>query len=111
AGSATDTEDGAIAANELTWKIVFHHSDHTHPFIDALPSSPNSFTTANSGETSADVGYEIILSATDSDGMTGSSSVMLAPNTVDMSFATVPAGFETTLDGEPHVTPFQVTSV
>jgi hypothetical protein len=110
-GSATDVEDGAIAADKLTWKIVFHHSDHTHPFIDALPSTPNSFTTAKSGETSADVAYEIILSATDSDGMTGSNSVMLVPNTAGMSFETVPPGLETTLDGEPHVTPFEVTSV
>ncbi len=111
AGQATDVEDGPIDPASLTWKIVFHHSDHTHPFIDALPSSPNSFQTANSGETSADVGYEIVLSATDSDGMVGSTSVFLVPRTVRLTFETLPPGLATTLDGEPFQTPFDVTSV
>ncbi len=111
AGSAVDAEDGAIAANKLTWKIVFHHADHTHPFIDALVSSPNSFVTADSGETSVDVGYQITLSATDSDGMTGSSTVELFPNTVDLHFDTVPPGIGMTLDGQPHGTPLDVASV
>ena len=110
-GSASDVEDGAIDPASLTWKIVFHHSDHTHPFIDALAASPNSFDTADSGETSADVGYEIILSATDSDGMTGSASVFLVPHTVTLTFATLPPGLSMTLDGEPFQTPFDVTSV
>ncbi|HEY2387115.1 MAG TPA: PQQ-dependent sugar dehydrogenase [Candidatus Binatia bacterium] len=111
AGNATDIEDGPIDPASLVWKIVFHHSDHTHPFIDALPSSPNSFATADSGETSPDVGYQIILSATDSDGMTGSASVSIVPHTVALTFETLPPGLSTTLDGEPFETPFAVTSV
>jgi glucose/arabinose dehydrogenase len=110
-GSATDAEDGPIDPSTLVWKVVFHHSDHTHPFIDALPSSPNSFETANSGETSPDVGYQIILSATDSDGLTGSTSVFIVPHTVVLTFETLPPGLSTTLDGEPLATPFEVTSV
>jgi len=61
-----------------------------------LAASPNSFDTADSGETSADVGYEIILSATDSDGMTGSASVFLVPHTVTLTFATLPPGLSMT---------------
>ncbi len=111
AGSATDVEDGPLAAAGLTWKVVFHHDDHTHPFLEALPGSPQTFTTANTGETDADVWYEIILTATDSDHMGGSTSVAVVPRTVDLTFQTTPPGFGVTIDGEPHLTPFVVTSV
>jgi glucose/arabinose dehydrogenase len=111
AGSATDLEDGPLAASSLTWKIVFHHSDHTHPFIASRTGSPQSFTTTNVGETAADVGYEIRLSATDSDGITGTASVLIMPRTVDLTFETTPAGLGITLDGQPHVTPFTATSI
>ncbi len=111
AGSATDVEDGPLAASSLTWKVVFHHADHTHPFLDALVGSPQAFTTANSGETDPDVWYEIVLSATDSDHMTGTTAIAVVPRTVDLTFETTPPGFGVTLDGEPHLTPFVVTSV
>ena len=111
AGSATDVEDGPLAASSLTWKVVFHHADHTHPFLDALPGSPQDFATANTGETDPDVWYEVILSAVDSDHMTGTTAVAVVPRTVDLTFETTPPGFGVTLDGEPHLTPFAVTSV
>ena len=49
-GDASDTEDGPINPATLHWKIVFHHNTHTHPFIDDLAGSPQSFVWADLGE-------------------------------------------------------------
>lgn len=31
--TATDAEDGELPPDAFTWEIVFHHDDHTHPFM------------------------------------------------------------------------------
>ena len=110
-GGATDFEDGTIPAQSLSWKVVFHHEDHTHPFLNSVTGSPPQFTTANVGETSPVVSYEVVLTAVDVDGITASTSAFLVPRTVDLTFQTTPVGLGITLDGQPQVTPFQVTSV
>jgi glucose/arabinose dehydrogenase len=33
AGTGTDAEDGTLPASAFTWEVVFHHADHTHPFM------------------------------------------------------------------------------
>ena len=111
AGSAVDPEDGALPASALHWKVIFHHRTHTHPFIDDLPGSPSTFTTFTTGESDFDVGYEIVLSATDSSGLTATTSVMIDPLTAVMTFASAPSGLQVTLDGQPLLTPTAVTGV
>src|SRR5206468_5995601 len=69
------------------------------------------FTTANSGETDPNVWYEIALSATDADHMTGTAAITVVPRTGDVTFETTPPGLAVTIDGQPHLTPFVLTSV
>ena len=31
--TATDAEDGTLAASRLSWVVLRHHDAHTHPFL------------------------------------------------------------------------------
>jgi len=111
AGSAVDPDQGTLPASSLHWKVIFHHADHTHPYIDDLPGNPQSFETNIGGEPDPDVGYEIQASATDSTGLTGTLSVFILPITHDFTLATTPAGIGLTLDGQPVTSPGTFTGV
>ena len=76
--AAPATWTGRRPSSALHWKITFHHAEHIHPYIDDLVGSPQSFTTAT-GETSANVAYEIALSATDATGLTVTESIVIVP--------------------------------
>jgi glucose/arabinose dehydrogenase len=111
-GTASDPEDGALAPAALRWRIDFHHDTHIHP---AMPNttgiSSGTFAIPNTGETSANVWYRIYLTATDSAGLSTTSSVDVLPNTTTMTLTTLPAGLQVTLDGQPVTTPVSLASV
>lgn len=110
-GSGTDTEDGALAAAKFSWQIDFHHNTHKHdqPAINGVTSG--NFLVPNEGELAADVFYRIILTVTDSKGLTGKDSVDVIPNKTTMNFATTPAGLKILLDGQPVTTPLAIVGV
>lgn len=110
-GSASDPDDGALPASALHWKVVFHHKTHTHPFIDDLIGSPQSFVTDSSGEMDTDISYEIILSAADSSGLVTTKSVTILPQVVSFTLDTSPSGLQVTLDGSLATAPFTANGV
>jgi glucose/arabinose dehydrogenase len=111
-GSASDVEDGDLPASAFTWQVDFHHDTHLHPFIAATTGSKTgSFTIPTRGETSSNVYYQIILKVQDSVGLTRTVTRNILPRKVDMTFATIPAGLQLTLDGQNRITPFTVTGV
>jgi glucose/arabinose dehydrogenase/chitodextrinase len=107
-GSATDPDDGTLPASAFSWTILFHHDSHVHPgggpFTDTktgtlqIPLSGHDFE----GTTS----YEIILTVTDSSGLTASTSVTVIPDKVNLSFDTVPTGLNVEIDGITRRAPF-----
>ncbi len=112
AGGAVDLEDGVLAPAALTWEAVFHHDSHTHPFIDPFSgTSGGTFTIPDTGEVSTDVYYQLTLTATDSQGMSTSTSVDLHPRLSQISLATVPNGLKVALDGVPLTSPASSLSV
>lgn len=111
AGSAADAEDGPLSASALHWEIRFHHADHWHPHLNDLPGSPQAFDATATGHTETDVSYRIILRATDSSGLTGETSLYILPRLARLRLETSPSGLQITLDGQPRVTPLEVTSV
>ena len=111
-GAGTDAEDGALPPGALSWTIVFHHDDHTHPFLGPLAGiTGGSFSIPTSGETSANVFYRIELTVTDSAGASSTTFVDIVPNVVTLTLASDPPGLELTLDGQPITTPYQVAGV
>ena len=84
-GFGSDAEDGALGAAALSWKIVFHHDTHSHPFLDFAGTGNGSFTIPDTGETAADTWYRIILTATDSNGQTSTASRDIFPHVIKMT--------------------------
>jgi PKD repeat protein len=111
-GSASDPEDGPLPPGALTWEVIRHHDTHTHPFFprttgDSLemegPPPEDITATATSY-------LEVILTATDSDGLSTTVSRDLLPRTVDLTFGTEPSGLELDIAGSPVLAPTTVTS-
>jgi glucose/arabinose dehydrogenase len=110
-GSGTDTEDGTLSADHMSWQINFHHDNHKHDEPPRDGISEGTFEIPDQGETSANVWYRFILTVTDSKGSIGKDSVDVHPKKSMLNLATVPSGLQVTLDGQPHTTPFETESV
>ncbi len=79
-GSGTDP-DQMLPASALQWTVLLHHNNHVHPYSTA--SGPTgSFTVEEHGQ--GNYSYEIVLTVTDSSGLTNSQSITLPviPNTL-----------------------------
>ena len=111
-GSATDAQDGTLPASSLTWTVLRHHATHTHPWFG--PSTGNNLTfqaPAPEDLAAATNSYlEVILTATDSGGLTTTVSRNVMPKTVAITFATSPAGRILQVNGTQLVGPTTVTS-
>lgn len=112
-GTALDAEDGVLGNMSLSWEVLKHHDTHYHPFLD--PTIGNNFTIppAFSPEDyyAATNSYiEIILTATDADGLYSTLSRNIQPRKVLLEFDTDPSGLDIYLDGTVIVTPANATS-
>ena len=72
-GMATDP-DQTLPPSALTWQVLLHHNNHIHPHLAATGTS-GSFLVDSHGE--GTYAYEIILTATDSSGLTNTRSITL----------------------------------
>jgi len=110
-GSAVDGEDGEIPKQSLLWEVRQHHNNHWHPFLDptageriALDGAPE----PEDFDASTTSYLEIILTATDSNGLSATTSRVLMPQTVKVSFDTQPIGLRVTAFGDTIYTPATV---
>jgi PKD repeat protein len=113
-GQATDPEDGALPASSLNWTLILHHCDptgqtcHTHDLQTFTGVSSGSFNAPDHGYPSH---LEIRLTATDSQGLSASTSVTIEPQPVTLTFASSPSGLQAVVDGTSQATPFNVTAI
>jgi glucose/arabinose dehydrogenase len=113
-GRATDPLDGTLPASALSWQLILHHCPidasacHTHDVQSWQGVSSGSFT-APDHEYPAYL--ELALTATDSHGLTATTSVQLNPRTVQLTLASKPTGLSLTLDDRTAVTPFTTTVI
>ena len=103
-GSATDTEEGALPASALRWRVTLHHADHIHPVTDLVGTAQATFTTQTDHD--ADSYYEIVLTATDSSGLSGSKTVNIRPQTIALNLQSSPAGAPMAYAGRAVTAPF-----
>ncbi|HET9793469.1 MAG TPA: PQQ-dependent sugar dehydrogenase [Thermoanaerobaculia bacterium] len=110
-GHATDPQDGTIPASALTWTLVMHHCPsncHTHEIQSFAGVSSGSFSAPDHGYPSF---LELQLTATDSLGLTGTTSVILQPQTVVLHFAASPSGLQLDAGDGGVTTPFSKTVI
>lgn len=77
-GSATDPEDGVLPASAFHWDVILHHNTHTHNIISFDGTTAPSFSAPDHDAT--DVYTQIVLTVTDSNGLTNSQSINLYIN-------------------------------
>jgi hypothetical protein len=83
------------------------HEGHVHPGTPVTGVKSGTFTIPTSGhDFSGNTRYRITLTVTDSTGLTDTKSVLIYPDKVNLSFATVPSGLTLYLDGIAKTTPF-----
>jgi glucose/arabinose dehydrogenase len=115
-GHATDLQDGPLPASALKWSEILHHcftptDCHTHLIQTINGVAAGSFTAPDH---EYPCWLELQLTATDSGGLTSTTSVRLDPKTVVLTFRTNPGGLALTnmvVNEAPRATPFAVTVV
>ncbi|HKQ65248.1 MAG TPA: LamG-like jellyroll fold domain-containing protein, partial [Methylomirabilota bacterium] len=73
-GSASDPDEGALPQSALSWTVLLHHNEHVH-LLQSGSGGGGSFDVVNHGVGS--FAFEIILTATDSSGLTDTRRVFL----------------------------------
>ena len=111
-GRATDAEDGTLADSRLTWEIDLHHADHFHPFLAPTAGNGVPFTAPAPEDLTAttNTNLRIRLTATDSHGLTATTTRDMDPNRVTVSFATEPTGLRVRVNERTLTGPESVTS-
>src|SRR5262249_741998 len=109
-GHATDPQQGNLPASALSWTMILHHC--SSPPLCPLHhrASPGGgheplLQTLNGGASGTSIApdhdypsfLEFRLTATDSGGLTSTASVNVQPKTVDLTFASNPAGLQLTV--------------
>ncbi len=112
-GTATDAEDGTLPPSALSWSLLLHHCTvptncHVHPVQDFVGVSGGTFVAPDHEYPSF---LELKLTATDSTTVTDVESVQLQPETVDLTFASNPAGLQVVVGPDSTATPFTRTVI
>ncbi|NND09317.1 MAG: T9SS type A sorting domain-containing protein [Saprospiraceae bacterium] len=110
-GIGHDAEDGNLSGDKLTWRIDFHHEQHTHPFLAGELGASGQVEIPISGETSTDVWYRIYLFAEDEAGFANHTYRDIFPEIVTFAVTSEPSNLEINVDGKVRRTPFEVQSV
>jgi glucose/arabinose dehydrogenase/PKD repeat protein len=111
-GAATDVEDGPLAAAALSWQVVLVHGAHVHPFAGPFNGvAQGQFTVPLTGHSPVNTHYEVLLSATDSHGLSSQAARALAPELASVTFTSTVQGVPLFIDGEATLTPTTVLSL
>jgi len=78
-GSATDPDEGTLGASGLRWTVILHHGNHEHAYQDSTGAS-GSFLAVDHGSAGEVFYYELVLTATDSTGLSDSRSISIMKN-------------------------------
>jgi len=101
-GSGTDAEDATLPDSAFTWKVVFHHGTHTHPFRDNITGKTGSIQIPRSADNISTTWYRIELTVTDSSGLATTKTIDIYPNLVNLTFNANYPDATYTVDGIPH---------
>lgn len=110
-GSAVDVEDGELPKESLVWEVRQHHNNHWHPFLDPTEGERIELDGAPEPEdfdASLTSYLEIILTATDSTGLSATARRVLMPKMVKVTFGTIPIGLRLVAYGDIIYTPATV---
>ena len=112
-GHAIDFKGAVLTDSQFSWEVRQHHGEHFHPFLegatgnnfDLFPApAPEDFLAATNSY------LEIIMHATDKNGLTTTISRNIQPTKVTIDIDSSPQGLEVLVDEFVVVTPANITS-
>lgn len=111
--TATDAEDGVLAANAVSWEAQIHHcydptDCHIHPYTGQSASLGGSITGPSHGFPSF---LTISATATDSRGQSVTVTERLDPATVELQVTSSPPGAQVTVGETTAIAPFTLTVI
>lgn len=109
--TADDQEDGPLPDSAFSWKVVFHHSTHTHPFVDDIEGMDGSITIPTNGDQLSNTWYRIELTVTDQSGLTTTEYRDVLPNLTTFNVTANNPNATFTIDGVPHTGSFSEQTV
>ena len=102
-GSATDPEQGSLAASSLHWRVSLHHGDHVHPVRELDGVAAGEFRAGDDHD--ADSFYEISLTALDERGASSTRTIEIYPEIVGLSLDSSPGGAPLSYGGRSATAP------
>lgn len=101
-GAATDEQDGELSGTALSWTVILHHDQHTHPFMPPTPGAEITIEAPGPEDLSATTTsyLEVQLTATDSHGLTSVITGTLQPQIIDVTLITQPPELELLVNNE-----------
>ena len=110
-GSATDAQDGTVATSGLSWTLLQQHCPstcHSHTVQTFNGVAGGSFAAPDHDYPSY---LDLVLTATDSGGLTDTETVRLDPRTVVLTFQSSPTGLQLTVGSSSGTTTFTRTVI
>ena len=110
--NATDVEDGTLPPSSISWTVLLHHMDHTHPFLG--PVTGTSFTLSYPNPENviaAATSYlDVIVTVKDSTGLTKKLAFKLLPAKIMATLNSSPDGAAVNIEASPFTAPTTFTS-
>ena len=110
-GHATDAEDGTVPATSLSWQVVLMHCTSEGCHEHERETTIGAGGTLDAPDHPFPSHLELRLTATDSAGLSTTTTMELHPKTVALTFATNPAGLEIAFGGTASRAPFTQTAI
>ena len=111
-GAAEDAQDGTLPPTSLDWSSHLYHcpstSCHVHP-LQAFPAVASGTLTAPAHDLPSHI--ELILTATDSRGLTATKKIDLYPREVGLTIGSNPAGLTLTAGLLTQPAPFELRAI
>lgn len=105
--------DIAAASSDVvttTWRVDFHHSNHSHPFLPSPPPEQRTFVT-NYNEAEPDVWYRVWLTVADTFGQETRVYSDVLPSLATLHFDTDPTGLTLTVGTQQVTAPHEISRV
>jgi len=109
--TATDPDQGTLTGTALSWWVVLHHGDHTHPFQPVTTGASGSLGIPRTGHDEADIFLRIHARVVDAGGLADTTFVDIQPRLMTLTLNSVPSGLQVALDGQPRTTPYSEQTV
>ena len=116
-GHAHDSNGKSLTDLDLTWEVRQMHNTHYHPFLDSFVGNRITIPPAPSPEdfnAATNSFLRVLLTATDSNGLTSTVTRDIMPTTKLLYFKTDPPGLRLTIEGfnikTPDDSPLEIIS-